>query len=115
MATISAERGVVTLVNVFTVQPEDQQRLVDLLVEATQTTMNRMPGYVSANIHRSLDGTRVVNYAQWRSREDFEAMLRNPEAAPHMRAAAEIAERFEPHLYEVSFVDEVAGEAGRPG
>jgi heme-degrading monooxygenase HmoA len=75
--------------------------------------MNKVPGYVSANIHRSLDGTRVVNYAQWRSREDFEAMLRNPEAAPHMREAAEIAERFEPHLYEVSFVDEVPDGSDR--
>lgn len=106
MSIISRERDVVTLVNVFTVAPEDQQRLVDLLVEATETTMRGMPGYVSANIHKSLDGTRVVNYAQWESREDFEAMLRNPEAAPHMREAAEIAEKFEPHLYEVSFVDE---------
>ncbi|HZF59692.1 MAG TPA: antibiotic biosynthesis monooxygenase family protein [Rubrobacter sp.] len=116
MATISTEQDVVTLVNVFTVAPEDQQRLVDLLVEATETTMNMVPGYISANIHRSLDGTRVVNYAQWRSRMDFEAMLNNPEAAPHMREAAQIAERFEPHLYEVSFVDEAADEAeGRPG
>jgi len=108
MTTISTERDVVTLVNVFTVAPEDQQRLVDLLVEATETTMNRLPGFVSANIHRSLDWTRVVNYAQWRTREDFEAMLKNPEVAPHMREIAELAEGFEPHLYEVSFVDEVA-------
>ena len=38
-------------------------------------------------------------------------MLENPEAAPHMREAAQIAEAFEPLLYEVSFVDEVADEA----
>ncbi|MGH3148690.1 MAG: antibiotic biosynthesis monooxygenase family protein, partial [Rubrobacter sp.] len=63
------------------------------------------PGFVSANLHRSLDGTKVTNYAQWRSREDFEAMLENPAAAGHMRGATGISERFEPHLYEVSFVD----------
>lgn len=108
VTTISTEQDVVTLVNVFTVKPENQQRLVDVLVEATETAMNGLPGYVSANIHRSLDGTRVVNYAQWRSREDFEAMLENPEAAPHMQEAAELAEKYEPYLYEVSFVDEVA-------
>jgi hypothetical protein len=33
-------------------------------------------------------------------------MLRDREAAEHMGEAAKIAERFEPHLYEVSFVDE---------
>lgn len=29
---------------------------------------------------RSLDGTKVVNYAQWASREAFQAMLRHPQA-----------------------------------
>ena len=107
MVTISKDNDVVTLINVFTVAPEDQQRLVDVLVDATQAVMNKQPGFVSANIHRSLDGTRVTNYAQWRSKEAFEAMLRDREAAEHMGEAAKIAERFEPHLYEVSFVDEV--------
>ena len=68
-----------------------------------------MPGFVSANLHKSLEGTRVANYAHWRSREDFEAMLEDPEAAVHMREAAKIAEKFEPHLYEVSLVDEALG------
>lgn len=108
MVTISKENDVVTLINFFTVRPEDQQRLVDVLANATQTVMRNQPGFVSANIHRSLDGTRVTNYAQWRSREAFETMLRNQEAAEHMGEAARIAERFEPHLYEVSFVDEVS-------
>jgi antibiotic biosynthesis monooxygenase (ABM) superfamily enzyme len=103
---ISQRDDVVTLINVFTVAPEDQQRLLDLLVEATESVMNKLPGFVSANLHRSLDGTKVANYAQWRNREDFEAMLEDPEAAMHMREAAEIAEKFEPHLYEVSFVEE---------
>jgi heme-degrading monooxygenase HmoA len=106
MVKIAKANDVVTLINVFTVAPEDQQRLVDLLVEATQAVMRRQPGFVSANIHKSLDGTRVANYAQWRSKEAFEAMLRNREAAEHMGEAARIAESFEPHLYEVSFVDE---------
>ena len=108
MATISTGRDVVTLVNVFTVAPEDQQRLLDVLAEATEKVMNKMPGFVSANLHRSLDGTRVTNYAQWRSREDFEAMLEHPEAGVHMREAAGIAAKFEPHMYEVAFEEEAA-------
>ena len=106
MTRISQRNEVVTLINVFTVAPENQQRLLDVLVEATESVMNKLPGFVSANLHKSLDGTKVTNYAQWRRREDFEAMLEDPEAAVHMREAAEIAEKFEPHLYEVSFVDE---------
>jgi heme-degrading monooxygenase HmoA len=106
MVTIAKANDVVTLINVFTVAPEDQQRLVDVLVEATKAVMRKQPGFISANIHKSLDGTRVANYAQWRSKEAFEAMLRDREAAEHMGEAARIAESFEPHLYEVSFVDE---------
>jgi len=100
MTTISKDNKVVTLVNVFTVAPENQQRLVEMLVGVTEKTMKQVPGFVSANIHKSLDGVRVANYAQWRSREDFEAMLKNPEAVAHMKPIMEIA-KFDAHLYEV--------------
>lgn len=88
--TITTTEQVMTLVNVFTVPPQDQQELLDVLVEATDV-MRERPGFISANLHRSVDGTRVVNYAQWRTRGDYEAMLQQPVATPHMRRAAELA------------------------
>jgi quinol monooxygenase YgiN len=105
MTSIGADRPLVTLINVFTVQPEHQQRLLDLLQEATEAVIRHQPGFISANLHRSLDGKWVANYAQWRSREDYEAMLRQPEAQAHMRQAATLAETFEPHLYDVVFTE----------
>jgi quinol monooxygenase YgiN len=99
--TISTASSSVTLVNVFTVEPSKQQALVDLLVESSEQMMRHEPGFISANIHQSLDGTKVVNYAQWESPAAFEAMTRNPKAAPHMKRAAELAAGFEPHLYGV--------------
>ncbi|MGI9026868.1 MAG: antibiotic biosynthesis monooxygenase family protein [Burkholderiaceae bacterium] len=101
MSTIEIGRNVVTLINVFTVAPEKQQELVTLLIDATQKIVKHLPGFVSANIHRSLDGKRVVNYAQWETKADFEAMKKNPEAAPHMQSAAALAQ-FDPILCEVS-------------
>lgn len=100
MSTIERDRDVMTLVNVFAVKPEDQNRLVTLLVEATEKTMKTLPGFVSANIHRSLDGTKVINYAQWRSHADFDAMRQNPAAAQHMKAASALA-KAEPIVCEV--------------
>ena len=73
MSSIEKNRNILTLINVFTVAPEKQQELVDLLVGATQKTIRHLTGFISANIHRSLYGHRVVNYAQWLSKADFEA------------------------------------------
>ncbi|MFI6600753.1 antibiotic biosynthesis monooxygenase family protein [Nonomuraea sp. NPDC050536] len=102
--TISTEAELATLINVFTVRPERQRELVDLLVTATEEVMRHRPGFISANIHASLDGDRVVNYAQWESAEAFHAMLADPEAQVHMGQAAAIAESFEPRLHTVESV-----------
>jgi quinol monooxygenase YgiN len=101
MPTIAVGRGLLTLINVFTVKPDDQQRLADVLIDATEQTMKRLPGFVSASIHKSYDGTKVINYAQWRSKKDFEAMMHDPKVKPHMAAAAGLA-TFEPILCEVA-------------
>jgi heme-degrading monooxygenase HmoA len=100
MTTISPQQPLVTLINVFTVEPENQGRLVDLLVEATGEVMRHLPGFISANIHRGLDGRHVANYAQWESREAFERMLGNPQARRHMEPIMRLATN-EGYLYEV--------------
>ena len=105
MTEIRQNTTIVTLINVFAVAPENQQRLADVLVEATATVMKKLPGFISANIHKSLDGTHVVNYAQWRSQEDFEKMLANSDAIPHMQQATEIAISIEPLFCDVISVD----------
>ncbi|MET9260994.1 antibiotic biosynthesis monooxygenase family protein [Amycolatopsis sp. NPDC004079] len=101
--TISTDADVATLINVFTVAPEKQQALVKVLTTATEEVIGRRPGYVSANIHASTDGTRVVNYAQWTSAEALQAMFADPECQEHMSVALALAE-CEPHLYTVESV-----------
>jgi heme-degrading monooxygenase HmoA len=101
--TIDRDRPVVTLINTFTVEAGRQEELVRMLADATEQVMRHLPGFVSANIHRGLDGTHVANYAQWRTREDFEAMLGDPRAQGHMREIAGFT-RFEPLLYVVEDV-----------
>lgn len=103
MSRIEAGSPGITLINVFTVEPEDQKRLVELLIEATESVMSTVAGFVSANIHASTDGTRVVNYAQWASVEQFEAMLQNPVVHPHFSEVRAIAKP-EKHLYHVDYV-----------
>lgn len=104
VSTIDPARPVVTLINVYDVDPAKQEELVRFLAEATDKVMRNLPGFVSVNIHRSLDGSRVVNYAQWASKKDFERMMKSPEAQAQIRQFASIAKSVSPGLYEVSSV-----------
>ncbi|WP_428342862.1 antibiotic biosynthesis monooxygenase family protein [Mycobacterium sp.] len=106
MTTITAHSDHATLMNVFTVQPDRARELADLLTAATEDVMQHIDGFISANIHLSTDGTRVVNYAQWRSAEAMHAMQQNPVAREHMVKCADVADGFEPHLYTVESVHE---------
>lgn len=106
-STIRAEDPVMVLINVFTCEPQNQQRLVEAWQRGTDEVMRYLPGFISANIHRSLDGTKVINYAQWASRDDFEASLRNPEVGAYFRELAQIAPP-DPVLAEVVSVHRAA-------
>jgi quinol monooxygenase YgiN len=100
MTTISKSNRLVTLINVFTGAPAHQQEILDLLERATETSVRYAPGFISASLHRSLDGTKVVMYAQWRSIEDYQAMRENPAPLPYLQQAVALA-KFEPGMYEV--------------
>lgn len=104
MTTIQEHSDHATLINVFTVEPQRAADLVELLRQATDDVMRHVPGFITANIHLSTDGTRVVNYAQWRSADDFQAMLADPVAREHMGRCADIAVSYDPHLYTVESV-----------
>src|SRR3954463_9789878 len=101
MPTISKDDQLLTLINVFTVDPVNQTKLLELLIRATQSSVRLLRGFVSASLHRSLDGTKVAMYAQWRSVEDYQAMRSNPATSPYMEQALALA-RFEPGMYEVA-------------
>jgi quinol monooxygenase YgiN len=94
------ESSIVTLINVFTVDPANQQRLLDLLTRATDSFVSRAPGFISSRLHRSVDGTKVAMYAQWRSAEDYQHMRQDPGPLPFLEEALTIA-KFEPGIYEI--------------
>ena len=110
MKTISPSRTLV-LINIFTVEPNYQQQLIELLTLATETSVRHAPGFISSSLHRGLDGTKVTMYAQWRSVEDYQAMRENPAPLPYLQQALAIA-RFEPGMYEV--VEIFSGTSSEP-
>jgi quinol monooxygenase YgiN len=102
MITISKDGDLVTLINVFSCEPENLQALIDAWIRATDETLGKLPGIVSAALHRSKDGTRVVNYAQWKSAEAWDNLveLRKTNYFKDMGKFA----KPDAHLYEVCYV-----------
>ena len=100
MTTISKDNKILTLINVFSVDPVNQQKLVDLLTLATESSVRKIQGFISASLHRSIDGTKVTMYAQWQSMEVYQKMRNHPVASPYLQQALAIA-KFESGMYEV--------------
>jgi hypothetical protein len=101
MPTIKANSGLVTQINVFTVPEGGQQGLIDVLIESARFASDT-PGWLSASLHRSHDGTRVVNYAQSESLEAAQAVIRRLRDGgwfERNKAAGEA----HPGLYDVAF------------
>ena len=110
LTTISKNANVATLINVFTVEPENQQRLGELLVEVTEDVMCKIPGFICANIHKSLDGKWVTNYAQWESVESFkemrESVKNNVQYQSLLAEFPKLAKKSEAVLYEVCYTSD---------
>lgn len=102
--TIDPQLTGLTLINVYEVERDQQAVLVRALSEATQSTIRHQPGFISVCLHRSLDGTKVVNYAQWASQQHFEAFMKKPETQAQLRQFAELAKSVAPSLYKVDAV-----------
>ncbi|UCM87081.1 antibiotic biosynthesis monooxygenase family protein [Streptomyces marincola] len=75
---VSPDRDDFTVLMVLKSRPENQKELIDVLARPDSWTATR-PGYRSHTLLRGLNGPYLVNYAQWDSREDYEAFHTFPE------------------------------------
>jgi hypothetical protein len=98
---IKANTGIVTQINVFTVPHGAQQPLIDLLAESAKFA-STIPGWMSASLHRSHDGMRVVNYAQSDSPATAKLIIDQLRAAGYLDRNKAMGEAH-PGLYDVVF------------
>jgi antibiotic biosynthesis monooxygenase (ABM) superfamily enzyme len=63
--SIRPNGDVTTLINVFVVDPDHQDQLLQVLKEGTEALFRKQPGYIATSFHKSQDGRRVINYGQW--------------------------------------------------
>jgi Antibiotic biosynthesis monooxygenase len=101
MPSIKANVGIVTQINVFTVPEGGQPALIELLKQAAQFASST-PGWISASVHRSRDGTRVVNYAQTESLESAQRVIDRLREGGWLARNQSLGEAH-PGLYDVVF------------
>jgi antibiotic biosynthesis monooxygenase (ABM) superfamily enzyme len=49
--SIRPDRDVTTLVNVFVVEPDHQDQLIQVLKEGTEALFRKQPGYIATSFH----------------------------------------------------------------
>ena len=104
MPEIHQSNGVVTQITTVQVDPDKQDEVLQLMSERARF-MARQPGFVSISLHRSEDGSHIVNYIQWSDREKLAAAHHAPEFRKKWPQFGKLAGEIDPCLYEVVLVE----------
>ena len=71
-----------------------------MLTYAIENHIRHAKGFVSAKLHRSVDGTKVTMYGEWSSIKDYQNMRHDRVSQSLLKEIAEIA-KFEAGIYEI--------------
>jgi heme-degrading monooxygenase HmoA len=91
----------VTFINIFTVKPEKQQQALQNIQRVYQEVVRIQPGFISAELLQSNDGTRVTALARWESQENLATLRDNPKFKDlHNQEFFDAIESVEPRFYQ---------------
>ena len=94
----SNEDGSVVLVNVFTIDPSEEQALIAAW-KFDAEYMREQPGYISTQLHKAIAGSGTfINYAVWENVESFRNAFSRPEFQKRISDYPESAVT-SPHLF----------------
>jgi quinol monooxygenase YgiN len=100
MPDIRENSRVVTQITTVKMRPDNQDEVLKLMKERARF-MAKQPGFVSVSLHRSEDGSHVVNYIQWTDKERLTAAHHSPEFRKKWPRFGELVKDVEPSLYDV--------------
>jgi len=89
--TIAVTKQFTTLINTLTVEPENQQQLIELLRDCTENVVTQLDGWISTSFIAATDQRHVVIYSQWRDVVSVEAMQANPDMLAYLPKFAALA------------------------
>jgi quinol monooxygenase YgiN len=89
--TIAVTKQVTTLINILTVEPEDQEKVIELLRGNTENVVTGLDGWISTSFIAAKDRRHVVIYSQWRDLASVDAMRTNPDMVSYFPKIAALA------------------------
>jgi heme-degrading monooxygenase HmoA len=104
MPEIREANDIVTQITTVKVPPQNQAEALQLMEERARF-MATQPGFVSVSLHRSEDGSHIVNYVQWTNRQKLEAAHHSSEFRKKWPRFGELIQEAEPCLYKVVHIE----------
>ena len=104
MTEIQEKSGLVTQLTTIKLPPDKQDDVLKLMTERARF-MAAQPGFVSISLHKSKDGSHVVNYVQWKDRKQLEAAHHSPEFRKKWPQFGDLTQEIEPRLYDVVHIE----------
>ena len=98
---LSKDVDYITMINYFAVNPKDKQEFAELEVKEIDKYGDNMDSALAASFHRSLEGSRVFNYAHWQSQQALEASQQSEEFKAHIDRMSHLDFTPDPRVYEV--------------
>jgi heme-degrading monooxygenase HmoA len=104
MSEIRPNNGICTQITTVKLSPDNQDEVLKLMKERAHF-MATQPGFVSVNLHRSKDGSHVVNYVQWTNADKLAAAHHSAEFRKKWPRFGELVKEADPCLYDVVYVE----------
>ncbi|MBB4568696.1 putative quinol monooxygenase [Rhizobium leucaenae] len=79
------------LINLLKVKPEEQDALIALLKQTTDTVIRTLNGWKTTRLIAAEDGASVVIYSEWETPEAVEAMRRDPRMQAYFPKVLDLA------------------------
>jgi hypothetical protein len=96
------------LIQSLAVTEQKGYEAIGMLSELAGSWLTRQPGFLSAHLHRSLDGERIVNYAEWEDEASYRGSVfrlqHDPDARRVLARLREVG-REDEHLYRLARVE----------
>jgi quinol monooxygenase YgiN len=106
MSVITKQAHILTLIITIEVEPRNCDALLDLIMGEMTDFVRRQPGFISANLHRNAESTRLVNYGQWESQALYDQARSCDEFKALSKKAEALAKRIDVTACEVVFTEE---------